>query len=347
GTPLDAVLAPLAGLAEGGLPELPGLPGGDTGGETPAPNPEAGPIESAAQQFVDAAPIEMIPTIGQPIEDGIITGAAALDSLLAGGIPGAPALPGLPGGDEGEPGEGPTGTPLDAVLAPLAGLAEGGLPELPGVPGGDTGGETPAPNPEAGPIESAAQQFVDVAPIEMIPTIGQPIEDGIITGAAALDSLLAGGIPGAPAIPGLPGGDEGEPGEGPTGTPLDAALAPLADLAEGGLPELPGLPGGDTGGETPAPNPEAGPIESAAQQFVDAAPIEMIPTIGQPIEDGIITGATALDSLLAGGIPGGDAGLPIPTDPTALTDLLGGTGSPLGSLPGADDLPTIPGLPTA
>src|SRR3546814_1314769 len=59
-------------------------------------------IESAAQQFVDAAPIEMIPTIGQPIEDGIITGAAALDSLLAGGVPGAPAIPGLPGGDEGD-----------------------------------------------------------------------------------------------------------------------------------------------------------------------------------------------------------------------------------------------------
>ncbi|MGV3468192.1 MAG: hypothetical protein ACO1OH_03775, partial [Limnobacter sp.] len=184
----------------------------------------------------------------------------------------------------------------------------------------------------------------DAAPIEMIPTIGQPIEDGIITGAAALDGLLAGGIPGAPALPGLPGGDTGE---GPTGTPLDAVLAPLAGLAEGGLPELPGLPGGDTGGETPAPNPDAGPIESAAQQFVDAAPIEMIPTIGQPIEDGIITGAAALDGLLAGGIPGGDTGLPIPTDPTALTDLLGGTGSPLGSLPGADDLPTIPGLPTA
>ena len=274
-TPLEAVTEPLVeALRSGGLPDM---GGGDDGEEPEEPNPAAGPIESAARQFVDAAPIEMIPTIGQPIEDGIITGAMTLDGLLAGGIPGAPALPGLPGGDEGEPGEGPTGTPLDAVLAPLADLAGGGLPE----------------------------------------------------------------------IPGLPGGDEGEPGEGPTGTPLDAVLAPLADLAGGGLPEIPGLPGGDTGGETPAPNPEAGPIESAAQQFVDVAPIEMIPTIGQPIEDGIITGAAALDGLLAGGIPGGDAGLPIPTDPSALTDLLGGTGSPLGSLPGADDLPTIPGLPTA
>jgi hypothetical protein len=53
-----------------------------------------------------------------------------------------------------------------------------------------------------------------------------------------------------------------------------------------------------------------------------------------------------LADLAGGGLP--DAGgLPIPTDPSALTDLLGGTGSPLGSLPGADDLPTIPGLPTA
>ena len=236
-------------------------------------------------------------------------------------------------------------TPLAAVTEPLAeALRSGGLPDM---GGGDDGEEPEEPNPTAGPIESGALQFVDAAPIEMIPAIGQPIEDGIITGAAALDGLLAGGIPGAPALPGLPGGGEGEPGEGPTGTPLDAVLAPLADLAGGGLPEIPGLPGGDTGGETPAPNPEAGPIESAAQQFVDVAPIEMIPTIGQPIEDGIITGAAALDGLLAGGIPGGDAGLPIPTDPSALTDLLGGTGSPLGSLPGADDLPTIPGLPTA
>lgn len=252
----------------------------------------------------------MIPTIGQPIEDGIVTGAMALDGLVGGGIPGAPALPGLPGEDGGEPGE-PGETP-EAPETPLSPLTDALM-------------ENSDPAVFA---ESLAGVIEDIGTNTPLEAVTDPL----------VDAIRSGGLP----------DDGGEPGEGPTGTPLDAVLAPLTDLADGGLPEVPGLPGGDTGGETPAPNPEAGPIEGAAQQFVDAAPIEMIPTIGQPIEDGIVTGAMTLDGLLAGGIPGApDAGgLPIPTDPSALTELLGGTGSPLGSLPGAEDLP-IPGLPTA
>ncbi|WP_306815182.1 hypothetical protein [Limnobacter parvus] len=403
-TPLEAVTEPLVeALRSGGLPDMGGGDDGEDPEEPEEPNPTAGPIESAARQFVDVAPIEMIPVIGQPIEDGIVTGAMALDGLLAGGIPGAPTIPGLPGGDEGEPGEGgPTGTPLDAVLAPLTDLAGGGLP---GLPGGDEG-EPGEGGPTGTPLDAVLAPLTDLAGGGLP---GLPGDDGGDEGGptgtpldavlAPLTDLAGGGLPG---LPGDDGGDEG----GPTGTPLDAVLAPLTDLAGGGLPAIPGLPGGDTGGETPAPNPEAGPIESAAQQFVDIAPIEMIPVIGQPIEDGIVTGAALLDSILAGGIPGGgdtdgptgtpldtvlapltdlagggipgggdtdgptgtpldavlapltdlaggglpDAGgLPIPTDPSALTDLLGGDGSPISTVTDLLDpsaLP-IPGLPTA
>lgn len=186
---------------------------------TPAPGGDdsAGPILSAAQQFVDAAPIEQIPQVGQMIEDGILAGAEQLDGLLGGGVP---SLPGAGGGDGGSD-ENPIvagaqqlvdAAPIeqipqvgqtieDAIVAgaeQLGGLLGGGAPSLPG--GGDN------------PLVAGAQQLVDAAPIEQIPQVGQTIEDGVVSGAEQLAGLLSGEVPSLPGggggLPSLPGGDD-------------------------------------------------------------------------------------------------------------------------------------------
>lgn len=186
---------------------------------TPAPGGDdsAGPILSAAQQFVDAAPIEQIPQVGQTIEDGILAGAEQLDGLLGGGVP---SLPGAGGGNGGSD-ENPIvagaqqlvdAAPIeqipqvgqtieDAIVAgaeQLGGLLGGGAPSLPG--GGDN------------PLVAGAQQLVDAAPIEQIPQVGPTIEDGIVAGAEQLGGLLGGDVPSLPGggggLPSLPGGDD-------------------------------------------------------------------------------------------------------------------------------------------
>ncbi|BET24885.1 hypothetical protein RGQ30_03860 [Limnobacter thiooxidans] len=332
----------------GGIPETPLSPLTDALMENADPAVFAGNLAGVIEDIGQNSPLE---AVTGPIADA-----------LAGGVPTLPGMPGEGGTD------GPTGTPLDVILAPLADAAGGGLPTLPGLPGN---GGTPTPNPVAGPFESAAQQFVDLAPIEMIPVIGQPIEDGILTGAALLDSILAGGLPGLPGeggtdgptgtpldavlapladaaggglptLPGLPG--EGGT-DGPTGTPLDAILAPLADAAGGGLPTLPGLPGeGGTDG------PTGTPLDAILAPLADAAGGGLPTLPGLPGEGGTDgpTG-TPLDAVLAPLADAAGGGLPIPTDASALTDLLGGSGLPISTITDLLDpsaLP-IPGLPTA
>lgn len=147
---------------------------------------------------------------------------------------------------------GPTGTPLDAVLGPLADAAGGG--------GGTGGGTTGTPldvlvDPLAGALGGGGG--APALPSELDP--------------ATLAALLgggggAGGTTGTPLdaaidpIAGALGGGGGT--TGPTGTPLDAVLGPLADAAGGGggAPALPSeldpatlealLAGGGGGGGT-------------------------------------------------------------------------------------------------
>ena len=105
-------------------------------------------------------------------------------------------------------------------------------------------------------------------------------------------------------------------------SPLEAVTGPIADALAGGVPTLPGMPGeGGTDG------PTGTPLDAVLAPLADAA------------GGGLPTLPGAPDA----------GGLPIPTDASALTDLLGGSGLPISTITDLLDpsaLP-IPGLPTA
>jgi len=198
--------------------------------------PVLGPLNDGLTQAADAlAPLfdalkqatDALPMATQPVADGLNQLFAALAPVLG---PLADALNGgLPtGGDTGST-AGPTGTPLDMVLAPVvdatagtplemvvdpivsalatgADALGGGLPT-----GGDTGSTA---GPTGTPLDMVLAPVADATagtPLEMVTG---PLLGAIETGAGA----LSGGLP--------TGGDSGS-SSGPTGTPLDSALAML------------------------------------------------------------------------------------------------------------------------
>lgn len=77
-----------------------------------------------------------------------------------------------------------------------------------------------------------------------IATTSRDLTTPVVTVTGSVRVPLLGPLP---ALPLAGGGGDGS--GGPTGTPLDAALGPIADAAGGGAPEIPGAGGG--GGATP------------------------------------------------------------------------------------------------
>ncbi len=176
---------------------------------------------------------------------------------------------------------------------------------------------------------------------------------GLFGGLAAAASLSGGGAAiglaavGLAAAGGGGGGDSGNTTPAPAPSPLDPGLQDT----------------NPPGGGAPAPSP-AGPFSTGAAMLTDGAPIEMVPTAGPMIEDGILSGAAQLDAATGGAAPA-SSGNPL-TDlaaslaggqlqlPAALAspveDLLAVVGNAAGissvaADPSAPPLPAAPGSP--
>ncbi len=162
-----------------------------------------------------------------------------------------------------------------------------------------------------------------------------------LTGGGAAIGLAAVGV--AAAGGGGGGGDSGNATPAPAPSPLDPGLQDT----------------NPDGGGAPAPSP-AGPFSEGAAMLTDALPLEMIPTAGPMIEEGILSGAAQLDAATGGAAPAnsnnplaeiaaGLAGgqLPLPTAlASPVEDLLAVAGNAAGISSGAVD-PSAPPLPAA
>jgi len=345
---------------------------GGGGGNPPAPPAVPMSFTEAAQAFVGAAPLEMIPTIGQQIEDAVVAGAMQLDAALAGGG-GAPSLPELPEtnltpalnalaagdlpgvvteavallekvdvqasveelnieADVAVPNPFATGLLsveadldigeiLDAVIgaaqdpttipAVVQSQVESVIADLQALAGG-AGGAPSAPTSAT----EGAQALVGALPLEMIPEVGQQIEDAIVAGAMQLDAAIAGA--------GTGGGAPSVPTSATEGAQALVGALPLEMIPEvgqqiedaivaGAMQLDSAIAGAGTGGGAPSVPTSA---TEGAQALVGALPLEMIPEVGQQIEDAIVAGAMQIDSAIAGAGTGGG----VPAFPTSLTE---------------------------
>lgn len=219
---------------------------------------------------------------------------------------------------------GAVGSALPAPLGPVVGCTSDAVNNIVDVPDAllsalETAATTQNPEAIMAALEDMGTSFGNAAfNIQGLLTTLAGDSNAACDEAGSGDS--AGGVPGLPSfggLPGLPGGDgSGEGSDGPTGTPLDLALAPLVD----GLDTL------------------VSTLEGAAAGTPAAAAI-----------DPIVEGLDALLAVLNGGAPS-LPGLPS-GGANPLTDVLeqlqeqlaGLAGGGAGGLPGG--IPGLPGLP--
>lgn len=134
--------------------------------------------------------------------------------------------------------------------------------------GGDAGGTTGTP------LDAAVDPVLDALAGTPLAAVSEPLADGLgMLGDAA----------------GGDGSGGGGETEGPTGTPLDAALGPVADAAGGGGD-------GDTGGDTGS-GTTGTPLDAALDPLLGAAADSPLAPITSMLDPTIITDA------IGGGLP--------------------------------------------
>jgi len=286
---------------ENAIADLQALAGGAGG----APSVPMSATEGA-QALVGALPLEMIPEVGQQIEDAIVAGAMQLDAAIAGA--------GTGGGAPSVPMSATEGAQALVGALPLEMIPEvgqqiedaivaGAMQLDAAIAGAGTGGGAPSIPMSA---TEGAQALVGALPLEMIPEVGQQIEDALVAGAMQLDSALAGA--------GTGGGAPSVPMSATEGAQALVGALPLEMIPEvgqqiedalvaGAMQLDSALAGAGTGGGVPA-FPTS--LTEAAEAFLAAAPLEMIPEVGQQIEDAILAGAMQLDAAFAGAGAGGN-----------------------------------------
>lgn len=132
-----------------------------------AASPVLDPVEALLGQLLAASPVNL----GQTLSGGIGQLVAALGSLTGGGLP---SIPGLPGGGAGDvpslpglPDAG--GNPLDALLGGLPGGLPDGLPGLPSAGDGPTGT----------PLDLLLAALIDNDPTGVLAGLLGPITSGL------------------------------------------------------------------------------------------------------------------------------------------------------------------------
>ncbi|MGA5300898.1 hypothetical protein ACPCHT_13275 [Nucisporomicrobium flavum] len=312
------------GAGLGGIPPMPGMPGGGpAGGGAGGGLPE----RPDASGLVDGQPSDWeSPGTGVDIPDapsGAVPGGTGLGGIppmpgmpgggpagggAGGGLPERPDASGLVDGDptEWQPGEA-GGVPDAPSGAVPGGAGLGGIPPMPGMPGGG-----PANGGSGLPERPDASGLVDGDPAEWQP--GDP---------SGVPDAPGGSAPGGMGLAGGPPAPVESPADG-TPAPVEGPADP-GTLAPG-VPMMPGFPGGAGG---------AGPREKEAERPDSAGLVD-----GDPQE--WETGAAGDEPGAPQGAAPGGAGLgvvpPPPVDPA--------TGWHEGvTVPGVGIPPVLTGVP--